>query len=853
MREFVSLICEDCNKRNLKVAFDYLTKILKEKQIDFDIDDACSFSNNWNFLIRTIDDISNEEKRRLNLSIPLLKSKGAVWVKKVNSDFGKTFVISGSDSLGVMYALFDFAQTLESSKDLHELWEEIDDISEEPFIKHRSIQMQMCNYEVESKWYYDKKYWEWCFQTLAMSRMNSFTMTFGHQTSYMVPPYPFFIKLPEYPDVRVSGLSDEKRERNLEMLKYITNIASDYGVEFNFSVWMQTNHLPFKWNLGTSDVEGIPDNPVEYNAAALEKLLKECPGITGVQFRMNNESGINEDQQSEFYTKQFRAIKNIKRPIFLDLRLKGLRDETLEVARALGLNYAISSKYWSEFLGQPYPLPIVDVNYRSNHSYGFGQTVRNKRDYSIIYQLWTSGSQRLLVWGDPSYASNFSRSVNMYRGDAFEIFMPLTNKGFGTKGKDWSIYKEGIARDYQFEHEKYWFFYQCFGRMGYNPNTDEKIFLREFKKRFGLQYRLIFKLYCIASKILPLIGSAHFPSEAMWNYWYEMEPGFPIEAYSKVPPADTNQMYGIRTAMKTPELVGFFPETKRYNFNRIKWDQTIPGYVEDAINGTLSGKTTPIEISMMLNQYANDIDYHLGEITIIENNPEITNTLVDFQILSKLGKFHAEKILAAVDLGFFHHNNEQIRLESAIHHMETALKVWEKLGNVSDVYCDEIVMGQQSLEVDGIGKHWRTYTHCVEADLAYLQSLKIHNKMLNRKAITKYPGEDASLTRIQNKKFEIVDITQNEEENIITIKTDSVDIKEINLFYRPFNNLLEWNSVLMKKIDDYHFSGIFQNDPKNLDYDIIYYFQIISDKNNRLWPDWIETFPYLTIVPKLIR
>ena len=38
-----------------------------------------------------------------------------------------------------------------------------------------------------------------------------------------------------------------------------------------------------------------------YNAEGLAEVLSACPDIDGVQFRMNEESGIAEDRQPEFY------------------------------------------------------------------------------------------------------------------------------------------------------------------------------------------------------------------------------------------------------------------------------------------------------------------------------------------------------------------------------------------------------------------------------------------------------------------------------------------------------------------------------------------------------------------------
>ena len=62
-------------------------------------------------------------------------------------------------------------------------------------------------------------------------------------------------------------------------------------------------------------------NMTDYTYLALTKLLKACPGITGLQLRLNYESGINFDEQTAFFRDGvFRAAKESGRPILLEVR-----------------------------------------------------------------------------------------------------------------------------------------------------------------------------------------------------------------------------------------------------------------------------------------------------------------------------------------------------------------------------------------------------------------------------------------------------------------------------------------------------------------------------------------------------
>ena len=115
-------------------------------------------------------------------------------------------------------------------------------------------------------------------------------------------------------------------------------------------------------------VEGLtPEIRAQYNAAGLARLLASCPRIDGVQFRMNYESGVAEDRQAEYYEPQFRAIAECGRPIRLDLRAKGLTDDTIELAQKLVPDTVISTKHWCEHLGMPYPMPAIQQFDQKNY------------------------------------------------------------------------------------------------------------------------------------------------------------------------------------------------------------------------------------------------------------------------------------------------------------------------------------------------------------------------------------------------------------------------------------------------------------------------------------------------------
>jgi hypothetical protein len=69
--------------------------------------------------------------------------------------------------------------------------------------------------------------------------------------------------------------------------------------------------------------------------------------------------------------------------------------------------------------------------------YGYGDVLREDRDYGLIWRIWP-GSQRLLLWGDPLFAAGYGREAHFGGSQGMEIFEPLSfkavNRGPGHRG-----------------------------------------------------------------------------------------------------------------------------------------------------------------------------------------------------------------------------------------------------------------------------------------------------------------------------------------------------------------------------------------------------------------------------------
>ncbi len=107
--------------------------------------------------------------------------------------------------------------------------------------------------------------------------------------------YAFHVKVDQHPEVKARGLAEEQRIKNLEMLRYISSLARERGINFTIGIWQQIAWAgKHQGSRQESMVTGLSrENMYSYIYNALKNLLEECPDISTVQLRINHESGID--------------------------------------------------------------------------------------------------------------------------------------------------------------------------------------------------------------------------------------------------------------------------------------------------------------------------------------------------------------------------------------------------------------------------------------------------------------------------------------------------------------------------------------------------------------------------------
>lgn len=615
----------------------------------------------------------------------------ALAVKRLREGEAELLVFAGSDPVGLMYALLDAAEEVEKLGRDADWFLSVREVSEKPANQLRQARLLLHHEKNEAAWYHDKGYWDWYLGTLSRDRFNGLNLVFAHQTPYLAPMFAWHFVVPEYPEVRGKGVTDEDMARNLETLKYIAAECERRGIDFCVGIWQ---YLPWsRENLvGRGDqrslVEGLTiRNVTEYTYLATKRLLAEVPGIKRIQLRFSSETGLERGDQYYFYKNGlFPAIAEASPAVELDMRMGGGPRAVRELARELGIPYRISQKYNGEFMGLPHPpAEILCVGY------SYSDYLRYPRECPVYNEVWALGSHRVLLWGSEEYGRQFGRAASFGGTIGFEVDMPMGQKGYqDEEGEAWRFFKHAEDEYFKHEMERYWAYLRAYGRFSYDPEADHEVWMRPFRRRFGAGAEAMAAAYEAAGRVVWLIVASHINNTNMYA-WPEKSMGGLPNAYLEIGGMD------------------------RLHF------PTIKAQVEEELGGLWSGCAGAERLAAEFDGIADAIERALGEAeaAVVDRGKEYAATVNDFRILMHLARFHADRQREGYALAKFNATGDAAQLARARGQSEAAVGEWKALAEIGErQYYDRMNCGP--LEVG----HWKDSLFLVEAGPKLLEEAR---------------------------------------------------------------------------------------------------------------------------------
>jgi hypothetical protein len=599
-------------------------------------------------------------------------------------------VLSGGDGRGLMYAALDTAERISASP-ANDPFQQVRETSETPYLVERGISTYTMQRAYFEQRLYDERYWTRYFDMLAADRINSFVVIFGYEDGgFMAPLYPYFFNTPGFPNVEMVGLTPEQQAKNTAAFKTMMRIAHERGIDVTAGIWdhiyqggVQGGGIPGASENAGKRVPGLvfgvtAENLSDYTKASLRRFLDVFPELDAIQLRMHDESGLKHEEIVPFWHDVFSEIKQNHPRVRIDLRAKELPDAVIEDAVKLGLQSRVSTKYWMEQMGMPFPPTHINTQNQKERRHGYADLLRYPQEYRIHWQLWNGGTTRLLLWGDPDYVRRFAASVRIYDGQSFELNEMLATKMLGEPHDEKPLeILNPSYKYYDYEFERYWHFYRVWGRLTYNPKTDSSVWTREFDERFGPQAGPhVMEALHLASGVLPRVVAAsylysNFPTT---RGWAEMNRQGSLQQYAKEDGSDIQQFMNVRDEAKS------------------------------ILAGTETPMRRPEETSRWFAQRADAID---EQIKLAGNNSgnEFHSTITDLRILAELARYHSWRLLAGVQYNLYKQAGDLAAFDEAVADERHALEAWKQMVNAAgDVYNENLAFGAHAV---GFARHWK--------------------------------------------------------------------------------------------------------------------------------------------------
>ena len=657
-------------------------------------------------------------------------------------------LVSASDQRGFVYAILELAERVRYGDDPFKSLQLTNPIEEKPANEVRSVSRYFCSELEDKPWYYDREFWSAYLDHLVESRFNRFTFAFGLEydfprgvtDDYFHFVYPYLVEVPGYSQVRVmqltaadgatlatpTPLTTDEREKNLETLRFIAAETAARGLQFQLGIWTHA----YQWTDSPNAyhrIEGLtPDNHARYCRDALAVILRECPQIQGLTMRVHGESGIPEGSY-DFWQTVFEAVAKSGRTIEIDMHAKGVDEKMIDIAVATGMPVKLGAKYSAEHQSLGYQqadIRSLEVPHgslsksdeslfrfssgsRSFTRYGYADFLRQGARYKLWFRLWP-GTQRHLLSVDPEMAAAYGRTASFCGATGLDLMEPLTFKGREGSGQPGGrcAYADSSLNPRQ-DWQKYDLYYRVWGRKLYDPDADPEIWRRAMRTDFGAGTEATENSLAHASRILPLLTSAHLPPASNHDLWYELPTNMPVVEGSEPSP------YGDTPV---PKIFGTVSPLDPQMFS------TVAEYAQSLMHRKPSAKYSPVEVARWVEQCVDNAKYWLNKATETarsRSGSAFRRIEEDALIQIGLGTFFAHKLRSAVLYDIFLASNDTNAADAALEHYQKARDAWATMAErAKNVYRANISYGR----IPKRSGHWLDRLPGIDTDIAAMRT-----------------------------------------------------------------------------------------------------------------------------------
>ncbi len=764
--------------------------------------------------------LQSSESSVVKQSADLLPCKAESFViSRLSNEIG----IVGRDNVGLMYGCFELAERLQmEGKKVLEFKEPV---VQSPFVEFRAINpfltLPYDKSTMETWWFVQNDFWQDYLDMLARSRINwiDYHGMYNIKKTDFPNLYPYFIKSDMFPK---AGVDSKTSERNLAMLKKVMKMAKERGIKFSLMSYSTyfgpyCNSGPYDWN--------DQKNHEKYTKECVTKIIQACPDLDMIGFRVG-ESG----QSDEFYLNSYiPAIKECGRDIDIYVRSWGAeKTKIVEMGKAFPGRFAAEVKYNGEQYGPPYI--VAGGKMASWRDYSYQNYFSSPDPYRVIFQIRVNGTHRVFPWGCPDLVSVSARNCVIGGAEGFCVepinsYYPKYN---------YHARERTAGTWYKWVYQRDWMFYNVWGRMSYNPDLSEQVWIEKFKQRFGGKVgEPLYRAFATSGRIIPRCFTFFGIHPDHRGHAPELETGGPVTLWASEPAQFDEQNY-----------------------------QNPREFVQRIVKKDPSARFNPMQAANLLDRLAGDTMQYLHQakkIGCTTNSKEFISLGVDMEMLVNIARYNAARLRSATYFSLYEIGGDpEVAKECRLHHKK-AIEYWNKLAE----------LGQANYKpfVDTLRMHTEKFTwkdQAVKNDHAWTVKiasgeypLANHLKPLDdlERQNLKPKGLSSDILKPKgDKKGPVINIPEEKLSSSINgIKkltvaakiTDPAGISKVYLKWKPFPSESTWRRKKMS-LNNGRFSATLDVYP----YGIMWCIEALDkDGNGSMWPDFRNDIPYRWINP----
>jgi len=608
----------------------------------------------------------------------------------IRNSNGKLF-IQAADSIGAMYALLDIAEQLSFGLSLNQ----VEDKTISPALKNRFIKFNLpwSSYRrgkalsLHEETCRDTTFWRSFLDMMAKNRFNSLSLWNLH-------PFEDMIKPDKYPEA--SALTDSVLNERRKFYSSLFSMAKERGIQtylVNWNIFVSEAfakaHQLADYNK-TGNFWGDADNSElieDYTRECVKQLINDYPDLSGLGITLGERmGGMNATQRRDWINRTIikgmsmadRKVKLLYRaPLSAGLTSHGTTSKlTEEITREVLDTLSIPSE------------TIISFKYNWSHGHSSDKlfivhggeltdTYWNPipENYSV---LWTIRNEDFFThrWAKPGFVRSFLKNnMHQYTSGCIigsECYIPATD--YFTRDMD--------NKPFTYAFERQWLWYSIWGRLLYNTQTKNELFVNQLNKKFNIDYgEKLLETWELASDYYH-----HFAS----FYKGTWDAAIYSEAFSAL--NQSKKFSEKQVSIITLDALGSHPVLDSLRYMNIS-DFILQ---KKADNDSL---LTPVELSKLLKSNAQQV---LSELHSFDKNISIAldMELKDLEALAYLQLFFAYRIDATLLLANKLLLGKDIDTKKLLKLVDESIAYWEKVTKLKETYNKKVIPYMFNAELD---------------------------------------------------------------------------------------------------------------------------------------------------------